>query len=349
MEPNKGHNHSSRGIQGQGNSPEGQGLQVLMKKAEKLTMATYMVSDILSDKEPMRWKVRDTALEILSELTLPHSDVSDTAYAMFKSAAKRIEKMISLLDIVLSAHLMSEMNASILKKEYQSLREALYREWIDGVKNEVLLTDAFFEIGQIEKREMEKLDMAKNLESTLPMNVKTGVSGNTPTKTTPPIAPSRGAHTLPSTRIEEGVKERGDERTPERMQERMQERTTEKPRAIASFQGKSSLFREELSRVTSHIISGASHVKSATPTPERARTSGQAASSTGDRAVKEDRRKIILALLKQKSELTVRDIAKSIPGYSEKTIQRELLALVMEGTLVKRGERRWSTYSLKDN
>jgi predicted HTH transcriptional regulator len=61
---------------------------------------------------------------------------------------------------------------------------------------------------------------------------------------------------------------------------------------------------------------------------------------------RDDRRKIILALIKQKPSLTVKDIAKSIPGVSEKTIQRELLAMVAESILVKRGERRWSTYSL---
>jgi len=62
---------------------------------------------------------------------------------------------------------------------------------------------------------------------------------------------------------------------------------------------------------------------------------------------RDDRRKIILALIKQKPSLTVKDIAKSIPSVSEKTIQRELLSTVSEGTLQKRGERRWSTYSLR--
>jgi DeoR/GlpR family transcriptional regulator of sugar metabolism len=61
---------------------------------------------------------------------------------------------------------------------------------------------------------------------------------------------------------------------------------------------------------------------------------------------RDDRRKIILALIKQKPSLTVKDIAKSISGYSEKTIQRELLAMVAEGILAKKGERRWSAYSL---
>jgi DNA-binding transcriptional ArsR family regulator len=61
---------------------------------------------------------------------------------------------------------------------------------------------------------------------------------------------------------------------------------------------------------------------------------------------KEQRREAILSLLRQKSNLSVKDFIAVVPQYSEKTIQRELLALVEEGIIRKEGERRWSTYSL---
>ncbi|MFA6094486.1 MAG: hypothetical protein WC757_01195 [Candidatus Paceibacterota bacterium] len=54
----------------------------------------------------------------------------------------------------------------------------------------------------------------------------------------------------------------------------------------------------------------------------------------------------ILALVTRKSKVSVKDIADVVKGCSEKTLQRELLALVAEGVLKKEGERRWSTYSL---
>lgn len=60
-----------------------------------------------------------------------------------------------------------------------------------------------------------------------------------------------------------------------------------------------------------------------------------------------ERRGAILKLLGQKGDLSIKDFASVISGYSEKTIQRELLALVDEGVVKKQGERRWSTYSLK--
>ena len=59
------------------------------------------------------------------------------------------------------------------------------------------------------------------------------------------------------------------------------------------------------------------------------------------------RRTTILDLLKRQKKVSVRNVADVITGVSEKTLQRELLALVQEGIVVKEGERRWSTYSLK--
>lgn len=61
-----------------------------------------------------------------------------------------------------------------------------------------------------------------------------------------------------------------------------------------------------------------------------------------------DRKEIILNLLKKDSKLTIKDFTSVIKDCSEKTIQRELLALVEEGLVLKAGERRWSTYSLPE-
>lgn len=56
----------------------------------------------------------------------------------------------------------------------------------------------------------------------------------------------------------------------------------------------------------------------------------------------------ILAILKQNSNLTIKDFTNVIKDCSEKTIQRELIALVKSGVVKRIGERRWSTYSLNN-
>lgn len=59
-----------------------------------------------------------------------------------------------------------------------------------------------------------------------------------------------------------------------------------------------------------------------------------------------DRREAVLSVIKNKGKANIKDISTLIRGVSEKTIQRELLALIATGMVLKQGERRWSTYSL---
>lgn len=59
-----------------------------------------------------------------------------------------------------------------------------------------------------------------------------------------------------------------------------------------------------------------------------------------------ERREIMIKMLKDRSNLIIKDFTAVITNCSEKTIQRELLKMVNEGVLKKAGERRWSRYSL---
>jgi hypothetical protein len=59
-----------------------------------------------------------------------------------------------------------------------------------------------------------------------------------------------------------------------------------------------------------------------------------------------NRTDVIMSLVKKGGELTIKDFLGYIKDCSEKTIQRELLALVAKGLLKKKGERRWSRYYL---
>ena len=61
---------------------------------------------------------------------------------------------------------------------------------------------------------------------------------------------------------------------------------------------------------------------------------------------KNSRQSIIIGLLRRKKEIMIKDVSPLIEGCSEKTIQRELLAMVQAGILRKIGEKRWSRYTL---
>ena len=59
-----------------------------------------------------------------------------------------------------------------------------------------------------------------------------------------------------------------------------------------------------------------------------------------------DRRSQIISIIEEKDKVSIKDISSVVTNCSEKTLQRELLAMVNDGVLKKEGERRWSTYSM---
>lgn len=59
-----------------------------------------------------------------------------------------------------------------------------------------------------------------------------------------------------------------------------------------------------------------------------------------------DRRERIKVILEAKGEASIKDISDIISDVSEKTIQRELNAMIDDNLVKRQGERRWSRYSL---
>lgn len=56
------------------------------------------------------------------------------------------------------------------------------------------------------------------------------------------------------------------------------------------------------------------------------------------------RAEIILKIINENKRVSIKDISKIVRDCSEKTIQRELIALMQRGFVRKEGERRWSVY-----
>lgn len=59
-----------------------------------------------------------------------------------------------------------------------------------------------------------------------------------------------------------------------------------------------------------------------------------------------NRRNLILNTIKKKGSVMIKDLSPVIKGCSDKTIQRELSALIKSGLVVKEGKRRWSVYKI---
>ena len=84
-----------------------------------------------------------------------------------------------------------------------------------------------------------------------------------------------------------------------------------------------------------------------TKIPKVQKTSkNDASGTTVTIATADDRRTRIVTILEAKGEATIKDISEIITDCSEKTIQRELNAMIEENIVKRQGERRWSKYSI---
>ena len=88
--------------------------------------------------------------------------------------------------------------------------------------------------------------------------------------------------------------------------------------------------------------------KEVTSSPEKKPvvSKGQDKGQQVERVSRTSRKEAIVSVLKTKGPSSIKDISGVIRDVSEKTIQRELQTLVEEGSVSKKGERRWTIYSL---
>jgi len=87
------------------------------KKTEKLTSALYLVTNFLSDNDPIKWKIREKALDILFFATRDHPQV-----------LSHITDLIRLIDVVVLDRQISAMNFGLLRQEYSRLYELIQNQ-----------------------------------------------------------------------------------------------------------------------------------------------------------------------------------------------------------------------------
>ena len=97
-------------------------LSYLFLKAQKLSSALYLVTEFLSDQEPLKWKLRDRSLDIVSEVENQINQISGNYCPLNdNSISIKINQILTLLDIVVLTSIVSEMNFNLIKDEYNSL------------------------------------------------------------------------------------------------------------------------------------------------------------------------------------------------------------------------------------
>lgn len=91
------------------------------QKSQKLVTAIYLVTDFLKDSEPLKWKIREQGLGLLSKnLSLVNAFASDKKIILDSVSSLCLE-IVSMIEIAYVAGVVSPMNFSILKKEFMDL------------------------------------------------------------------------------------------------------------------------------------------------------------------------------------------------------------------------------------
>jgi len=100
----------------------------LCDRVEKVTNATYRVTDLLPDKEPLKWLVREKSVAVFSGLVSSSGKTFLFKNSSLEEAEDLIGQIIVLLSPFVSEKSVSGMNFKILKQEYSAIKEKIGKE-----------------------------------------------------------------------------------------------------------------------------------------------------------------------------------------------------------------------------
>lgn len=267
-------------------------------KAKNLVTALFMVTDIMDKDETIKNKLRNSGLEIIS-------DIYNTSYwtnIKIKDIITKVAFIITLIDIASDLKMISSMNSNILKKEFTLFLKSL-EESIENISNEANqnLNDLFGH-SEVKKSNLfevtEAFPIGHNGQDNQNKNLVNKINGHNSTN----IGVQKGSTLL------------------------------------------NALREIELSKTTQN----SSQIKPK-PIPKLKQKTNDKNIVNSD---KSNRREEIVKIIKDsKGGLTITEIKVKARGelatMSDKTLQRELVALVDLRVLYKTGEKRWSKYYFK--
>jgi hypothetical protein len=106
----------------------------ISKKTEKIATAIYMVTDFLSDSEPLKTELRTLSLSLVSITRKLLAGSADTQGVINGDAKQKIEDTLIFLDLAQTIGIISEMNGVILRTELTKLKHQI-EELFGGKKN----------------------------------------------------------------------------------------------------------------------------------------------------------------------------------------------------------------------
>jgi hypothetical protein len=119
------------------------------KKTEKLVAAVYMVTSLMPEGEPLRARIRENALSLMSVTIDWNTVTASERKSLLKEYQALSLEIVSLASIARHAGLVSDMNFEVLKREFENLMFAAERdEHGRGAGDSIVLDPSFFDAGK---------------------------------------------------------------------------------------------------------------------------------------------------------------------------------------------------------
>lgn len=290
---------------------------LIAKKSERLVTALYLVTDLMTDNEPIKHGLRKNAVALLSSMnSLSQLDVKDRVIE-FKMSLKSVTEIISLLHVSVTTGIVSEMNGQLLMDGFRSLQLVLEKKQPIFTKEMLNVTDE----DMLDKNEGFSTAVTSSSYDVLtPLSLARLHDNNHDLRRTQEflkqsqILSKIEANENKTTNKGQNIEQRNEENTKDKDVKKVtQEKNTPSPHTVIM----------EHKNKQSNIIASSFQMR------------------------KQSRREQILALFVKGVDVSIKDIASRIRGCSEKTIQRELNSLLYDNIIERIGEKRWSRYVLR--
>ncbi len=120
---------------------------VVHKKAEKLTVATYMISNFFASEEPLKWSLRKVAGELLKDTISLSSASLSVKDSLVRNLVSKIIELTSLYEVAHKAGFISPMNFAIIEGELNKMLDLLdKREGSQVSTKSISFDESFFRV-----------------------------------------------------------------------------------------------------------------------------------------------------------------------------------------------------------
>jgi len=119
---------------------------LIYKKTERIVTAMYLITNLFNDSEPLKWRIRSRGALLLSLILILKNIGVRNNYDGSEKVQNAIAEIISLFDVAHFSGIVSEMNFSILKREFINLINLITEYKENSFKDRVLFDPNFFAV-----------------------------------------------------------------------------------------------------------------------------------------------------------------------------------------------------------